>query len=196
MPANTRLTASPRRRRRRRRSPKAASPVSTQAKRCASKACSTFSPTRTGRRWRAPRRPTRTTWPRRGEPLRPLYDDTILFDRQPIALVLAEEWEIARFAASLVRVEYKTRAVRDRPLRRTRQRRKGQETREPRGNADKALAAAPVRHEAEYFIPNEHHNPMEFYARPRSGKATASSPSMTRPRACRTCSNISAASST
>src|SRR6516165_7596283 len=44
--------------------------------------------------------------PEQGEPLRPLYDDKILFDRQPIALVLAEQWEIARFAASLVRAEY------------------------------------------------------------------------------------------
>ena len=45
--------------------------------------------------------------PEHGEPFRPLYDDKILFDRQPIALVLAEEWETARFAASLVGVEYK-----------------------------------------------------------------------------------------
>src|SRR5579864_8400242 len=45
--------------------------------------------------------------PEQGSPFRPLYDDKILFDRQPIALVLAEEWEIARFAASLVRVDYK-----------------------------------------------------------------------------------------
>ena len=34
----------------------------------------------------------------------------------------------------------------------------------PRGNADKAFAAADVRHEAEYFIPIEHHNPMELFA--------------------------------
>jgi len=34
----------------------------------------------------------------------------------------------------------------------------------PRGKADKAFAAAAVRHEAEYFIPIEHHNPMELYA--------------------------------
>ena len=44
--------------------------------------------------------------PEKGSPFRPLYDDKILFSGQPIALVLAEEWEIARFAASLVRVEY------------------------------------------------------------------------------------------
>ena len=34
----------------------------------------------------------------------------------------------------------------------------------PRGNAEKAYAAADVRHEAEYFIPTEHHNPMELFA--------------------------------
>src|SRR5437879_4723763 len=41
-----------------------------------------------------------------GSPFRPLYDDRILFNGQPVALVVAEEFEIARFAASLVRVEY------------------------------------------------------------------------------------------
>ena len=41
-----------------------------------------------------------------GTPFRPLYDHRIMFSGQPIALVLAEEWEIARFATSLVRVEY------------------------------------------------------------------------------------------
>src|SRR5215470_2233549 len=39
-----------------------------------------------------------------GSPYRPLYDDRILFNGQPVALVIAEEPEIARFAASLVRV--------------------------------------------------------------------------------------------
>jgi xanthine dehydrogenase YagR molybdenum-binding subunit len=39
-------------------------------------------------------------------PYRPLYDDRILFSFRPVALVVAEEPEIARFAASLVRVEY------------------------------------------------------------------------------------------
>jgi xanthine dehydrogenase YagR molybdenum-binding subunit len=34
----------------------------------------------------------------------------------------------------------------------------------PRGNAERAFAAADVRHEAEYFIPTEHHNPMELFA--------------------------------
>src|SRR4029077_1405914 len=41
-----------------------------------------------------------------GSPYRPLFDDKILFSGQPVALVVAAESEIARFAASLVRVEY------------------------------------------------------------------------------------------
>src|SRR5262245_57238100 len=41
-----------------------------------------------------------------GSPFRPLYDDKIMFSGQPIALVVAEEPDIARFAASLVRVDY------------------------------------------------------------------------------------------
>ena len=45
-----------------------------------------------------------------GSPFRPLYDGKIMFNGQPIALVLAEEWETAHFAASLVRVEYEQEA--------------------------------------------------------------------------------------
>src|SRR4051812_10520673 len=37
------------------------------------------------------------TAPKEGSPFRPLYDDRIRFDRQPIALVLADEWETAAF---------------------------------------------------------------------------------------------------
>ena len=40
-----------------------------------------------------------------GSPFRPLYDETILFAGQPLALVVAEEPEIARFAAELVSLE-------------------------------------------------------------------------------------------
>src|SRR5262249_32295622 len=41
-----------------------------------------------------------------GSPFRPLYDDKIWFSGQPIALVVAEDSDTARFAASLVRVDY------------------------------------------------------------------------------------------
>ena len=44
--------------------------------------------------------------PEKGSPFRPLYDDKILFSRQPIALVLAEDWDTARLAASSLAIEY------------------------------------------------------------------------------------------
>src|SRR4051794_36542726 len=48
--------------------------------------------------------------PERGSPYRPLYDDKIMFSGQPVALVLAEDWETAHFAASRVRVHYEEEA--------------------------------------------------------------------------------------
>jgi xanthine dehydrogenase YagR molybdenum-binding subunit len=109
-----------------------------------------------------------------GSPFRPLYDDRILFNGQPIALVVAETPEIARFAASLVRVEYdRQEHVTDLQDRRVRTVPPPPATNpmeavflppKPRGTPDQALAAAAVRHEAEYHVPIEHHNPMELYA--------------------------------
>jgi xanthine dehydrogenase YagR molybdenum-binding subunit len=102
--------------------------------------------------------------PEEGSPYRPLYDDAILFSGQPIALVLAEEWEIARFAATLVRVEYEAEPfVTDLKVQRERTF-EVEQPHQPRGDADKAYAAAAVRHQAEYAIPIEHHNPMELFA--------------------------------
>jgi xanthine dehydrogenase YagR molybdenum-binding subunit len=109
-----------------------------------------------------------------GSPFRPLYDDKVWFSGQPIALVVAEEQEIARFAASLVRVEYDKEAhITDLH----RQRNMAFALKSPanpaenpyappksRGTAEPAFAAADVRHTAEYFVPIEHHNPMELYA--------------------------------
>jgi xanthine dehydrogenase YagR molybdenum-binding subunit len=102
--------------------------------------------------------------PEEGSPFRPLYDDKIKFSAQPIALVIAEDWETARFAASLVRVEYEKEAFstdlyaqRDKAF-------VVEKPEKPRGDAAKALASADVRHEGEYFIPIEHHNPMELFA--------------------------------
>jgi xanthine dehydrogenase YagR molybdenum-binding subunit len=99
-----------------------------------------------------------------GSPYRPLYDAEILFSGQPIALVIAEEWEIARHAATLVRVEYEEKAhATDMHAQRSAAY-EYQKPARPRGDAEKAFAAAEVQHEAEYFTAIEHHNPMELFA--------------------------------
>ena len=103
--------------------------------------------------------------PEEGSPFRPLYDDKIMFNGQPIALVLAEDWETARFAASLVRVEYEAGSLTSPTCMRS-------ATRPSSSTSPRSRAAMPprpmrpptVRHEAEYFIPIEHHNPMELFA--------------------------------
>jgi xanthine dehydrogenase YagR molybdenum-binding subunit len=112
--------------------------------------------------------------PEEGSPFRPLYDDRIWFSGQPIALVVAEEPEIARFAASLIHVEYNEEGhVTD--LYRQRDEAFALKSPanptenifappKPRGSAEKAFAAAEVRHQGEYYVPIEHHNPMEMYA--------------------------------
>jgi len=105
-----------------------------------------------------------------GRPFRPLYDDRVLFNLQPIALVLAETSEAARFAASLLRVDYEQDAhVTDLFAARDKATAVSQDSfalspAKLRGDAAKALAAAARRHEAEYSSPVEHHNPMEPYA--------------------------------
>jgi xanthine dehydrogenase YagR molybdenum-binding subunit len=109
-----------------------------------------------------------------GSPFRPLYDSRIVFNGQPIALVVAETSEIARFAASLVRVEYE----KDAHITDVYRRREAATPVKPptnpiealftppktRGRPEQALAAAAVRHAGEYYVPIEHHNPMELYA--------------------------------
>src|SRR5437899_3674985 len=102
-----------------------------------------------------------------GSPFRPLYDDKILFSGQPVALVVAEEFEIARFAASLVRVEYERKPhVTDFDAQRERGAisRRDPATSVARGNPTPAFEQAAVRVEAEYRMPVEHHNPMEPFA--------------------------------
>jgi xanthine dehydrogenase YagR molybdenum-binding subunit len=105
-----------------------------------------------------------------GSPFRPLYDGKVMFSGQPIALVLAEDSETARFAATLVRATYEEEPhvtdvyrQRDKAI----ALKTGQTQFSPpkaRGSAETAFTAAAVRHQGEYYVPIEHHNPMELYA--------------------------------
>jgi xanthine dehydrogenase YagR molybdenum-binding subunit len=97
---------------------------------------------------------------------RALQSDRIVFNQQPVALVVAESYEQARYAARLVKVSYlaqrhetDTESVRGR----ARVPAKAPPPRQ-RGNPQQAMARAPVKIEATYHIPIEHHNPMEPHA--------------------------------
>ena len=91
---------------------------------------------------------------------------------QPIALVLAETFEQARYAARLVKATYNEEkpmtdleSSLDKALTIDPQRAAfPRETVKPRGNPAQAFQSAPVKIEAEYTIPIEHHNPMEPHA--------------------------------
>jgi xanthine dehydrogenase YagR molybdenum-binding subunit len=105
-----------------------------------------------------------------GSPFRPLYNGKIYYSAQPIALVVAETFELARYAASLVRVEY-VREPHVTDLAENCDRAYEPKTRlgmepppKPRGNAAQAFASAAVQVEAEYHLPIEHHNPTEPFA--------------------------------
>ena len=109
-----------------------------------------------------------------GSPFRPLYDDRVLFSEQPIALVVAEE-----LGDRAVRGVAGPRGLRARTARHRLYRQRDQAKAleapanpaenpfappKPRGTAEQAFAAAEVRHQGEYSVPIEHHNPMELYA--------------------------------
>jgi len=106
-----------------------------------------------------------------GTPFRALYDETIVYSGQPIALVVAEDFEIARYAASLVRVTYAPERhetdlekVREKAYVPPKKRSGIRPPPNPRGDSETAFAAAPVKVEGEYRIAMEHHNPMEPHA--------------------------------
>jgi xanthine dehydrogenase YagR molybdenum-binding subunit len=105
-----------------------------------------------------------------GSPFRPLYSDEIQFNMQPIALVVADTFELARYAASLIKVEYKEKEFKTsfkdnlEDAFEPKKGKSGWKAPTSRGNATAALKKADVQIEAEYYHPAEHHNPMEMHA--------------------------------
>jgi xanthine dehydrogenase YagR molybdenum-binding subunit len=108
-----------------------------------------------------------------GSPFRPLHNANITYSGQPIALVVAETFEVARYAASLVKAVYDTEQshtdleahlseARDpkwaptnflKPL-----------PPKPRGDSRGAFMKAPVQMAAHYVHGVQHHNPLEMFA--------------------------------
>lgn len=105
-----------------------------------------------------------------GTPFRPLGDARIRYAGQPVALVVAETPELAGYAASLVRMRYRSephqtdldRVLQDAVMPSLE---KGgfEPPPAPRGDAYKALARAAASTDAFYSTPVEYHQPMETH---------------------------------
>jgi xanthine dehydrogenase YagR molybdenum-binding subunit len=95
-----------------------------------------------------------------------LESDRIWHDGQIIAIVVADTYEAAREAANKVEVAYieeQPSASFDSPGTET-QEHKPQKAPDPKkGDAAAAFAAAPVKFEARYATPTQHHNPIELF---------------------------------
>lgn len=105
-----------------------------------------------------------------GRPLRAFHNDKVYFNGQPVAIVIADTFERARYASALVKLQYdkeehatdfeantgkailpaQAKKNKDNPL-----------NDYDRGQVD-GYKAAPVKIEAEYVHPSEMHNPMEL----------------------------------
>ena len=107
-----------------------------------------------------------------GSPFRPLHDEEIKFNGQPIALVVAETFEAARQGAAMIKVDYKeTKFDTDlqSSLAAAREPKKGLATLlkppppKPTGDFEKAYEDAPFKASGEFIHGTEHHNPMELF---------------------------------
>ncbi|MGF6394581.1 xanthine dehydrogenase family protein molybdopterin-binding subunit [Pseudomonas plecoglossicida] len=100
-----------------------------------------------------------------GTPFRPLFNDRVLYSGQPLALVVAETLEMARYAGSLITLEYSEATHHTDLLARLDQAHPAPaETPKPRGDFTGQFATAAVKVDATYLTANEHHNPMEPHA--------------------------------
>jgi xanthine dehydrogenase YagR molybdenum-binding subunit len=103
-----------------------------------------------------------------GESFFPMQDDVVHYAGQPVALVVAEQYEQAQYAASLVRVSYHSSPAvttidqgRDQAYEAQRLFGGLMPARTERGDVDAALAGADVQVDATYRMAANHHNPLE-----------------------------------
>jgi len=108
-----------------------------------------------------------------GSPFRPLQNAEIKYNGQPIALVVAETFELARYAASIMKVSYEEQSyVTDlnQNKHKARDPKMGVATLlkplppKPKGDFEKEFAASAAQVSTEIIHGTEHHNPMELFA--------------------------------
>lgn len=108
-----------------------------------------------------------------GSPFRPLQNAEVKYNGQPIALVVAETFELARYAASILTVSYEEESfVTDLYQNQD----KGRDPKvgmatflkplppKPKGDFEKEYADSAVQVSAEYVHGTEHHNSIELFA--------------------------------
>lgn len=105
-----------------------------------------------------------------GEHFKVLCDENVIYNQQPIALVVANTFEAARYAAKLVKITYhedlfvtdfeKVKGEAQKP----KKGKMGWEAPKSRGDAKRALEHSDIKFEAEYNTSINHHNPMEMHA--------------------------------
>jgi xanthine dehydrogenase YagR molybdenum-binding subunit len=108
-----------------------------------------------------------------GSPFRPLYDAQVKYYAQPIALVVAETFETARYVASNLKVQYEEESF-DSDLKKNvgkaRDPKLGMATflkplpPKPKGDFEQAFDEADAQVTSAYWHGTEHHNPMEMHA--------------------------------
>ncbi len=104
--------------------------------------------------------------PTGGGPLKLFVDNTVKYNGQPVAMVIADSFERATYAASLVKAEYTkephqtdTSKVLDKAATP-----KGPRFTDYKRGTPDDWQSAPVKLEAEYVVPIDVHNPMELSA--------------------------------
>ncbi|PWS29962.1 xanthine dehydrogenase family protein molybdopterin-binding subunit [Pedobacter paludis] len=108
-----------------------------------------------------------------GSPFRPLHKPEIKYNGQPIALIVAETFELARYAASLLKAVYKEEKFSTHlqaNLSKARKPQPGLATMlkppppKEKGNVDLAINAAAFTAKGDFTHGTEHHNPLELFA--------------------------------
>lgn len=108
-----------------------------------------------------------------GTVFKPLKDNEIKYNGQPIALVVAETFEMARFAVTKVKVEYETRDFEtdlEANSGKAREPKKGLASMlkppppKPTGDFEQVYESSFVKTDSKFKHGTEHHNPMEMFA--------------------------------
>lgn len=108
-----------------------------------------------------------------GTVFKPLKDNEIKYNGQPIALVVAETFEMARFAVTKIKIEYETEDFEtdlEANAEKAREPKKGLASMlkppppKPTGDFEKAYQDSFVKIDSKFKHGTEHHNPMEMFA--------------------------------